>query len=211
MSKTNGFTRQEIIGAIKENGPMTADTLGDELHISPVAVRQHLAALEAEGLVRTTIERRSVGRPVHRYAISPAGDETFPRSYDDLANALLDHTADTLGTEGLTKIFDRRCDRLVAQYRYRTEEKDGAGRARELAKIQTELGYMADLAENEDGTLTLTELNCAICKVAKEHQGLCDTELRFFQEIMGKTGKVERTSHIASGDFTCAFKIKVKG
>src|SRR5687767_10368667 len=90
MHKANGITRSQILTSIKVNGSMTADSLAQELGISPVAVRQHLAGLEAEGYILTSVERRGLGRPVHRYSITSEGDETFPRAYDRVANELLD-------------------------------------------------------------------------------------------------------------------------
>lgn len=209
LHKANGFTRHEILTAIKLNGAMTADLLGKELGISPVAVRQHLASLEAEGLVATSIERRGVGRPVHRYTITQRGDETFPRHYDSLANALLDELRASEGEDAVERLFARRRERLVAALRMRMEGKSLDERVEELAQIQTEAGFMAECAEDDEGYV-LIEHNCAACAVAKAHRAVCRQEMAMFQDLLGDEAEIERITHIASGDFTCTYRIRQK-
>lgn len=208
MQKANGFTRQEILNAIKLNGTMTAEALGKALNISPVAVRQHLAALEAEGLVATSIERRNVGRPVHRYTITHRGDETFPRDYAACANSLLDEIRYREGEEAVAELFTRQRERLQSSLQSRMDGKSLAARVCELAKIQSDAGYMAKVVEEEHGEgYILTEHNCAICQIARQHPEACEQELILFQQLLGEDVEVTREKHILSGDFTCTYRI----
>lgn len=208
MHRASGYTRRAILIAIKTNGSMTADALGRALGVSPVAVRQHLAALEAEGLVATSVERRTVGRPVHRYAITSAGDETFPRTYDELANALLDEHRAAHGDAAVDELFGRNRRRLQAGYELRMEGRDLAARVRELARIQDEGGYMAEAREEPDGTFLLVEANCAICRVARRHPAVCEQELAMFRALLGARASIVRERHIPSGDTVCAYRVR---
>src|SRR5438876_968476 len=102
MPRANGITRQEILTALKLDGCRTAEELAHALGISQVAVRQHLTSLEAEQSVVVEIERKGLGRPAHRYRLTPQGDEMFPRKYDALANSMLDELRAWQGDEAVS-------------------------------------------------------------------------------------------------------------
>jgi len=206
MTRSNGFTRREALAAVKLHGSITADELGRALGISPVAARQHLASLEAEGLVTASVERRSVGRPVHRYRLSQEGDETFPRSYDALAITLIEELKATGGEETVDALFARRRARQVQALSARLAGHQLPDQVKAIAEHQTEAGYMA--TTREDGaSLLLVEHNCAICRVARVCPTACEHELAMFRDVLGEQAEVERVSHIQSGDASCTYRI----
>ena len=59
-----GPTRERILDLLKRRAEATARELATALGITPPAVRQHLTALERDGLVTGRTLRRPVGRPV---------------------------------------------------------------------------------------------------------------------------------------------------
>jgi predicted ArsR family transcriptional regulator len=209
VNRANGLTRQSILSEIKQRGSVTTDELGEDLGISSVAVRQHLSTLAAEGRVSITIERRGLGRPVHRYHLTPEGDEEFDRSYDDLCIQLLDSVRDTQGNDGVDAIMASRTKKLTAGLMPRVTGVPLETRVREIARFQDGFGYMAS-SKAEDGSVKLTEYNCAICKVAKEFPNLCNHEMEMFQELAGTDVSVVRESHILSGDIACVYRFTPK-
>ena len=66
--------RADLLVALKKAQPMTAHELGERFGLTANALRRHLKALEADGLVRFVREIRGVGAPV--YTFSPAGDRS---------------------------------------------------------------------------------------------------------------------------------------
>lgn len=206
MHRASGYTRNQILSAIKTRGAQSADALSRVLGISPVAVRQHLAALESDGIIHATVERRAIGRPVHLYALTEEGDEDFPRGYDTLANAFLDEVRDQRGSEGLEWLLGSVVQRQLGVNRARMADKGLRQQVEELARIQTEAGYMADSAA-DNGSCLLTEHNCAICHVAKRNRELCGAELRLFQELLGEGVAVVRERYIMDGDNVCQYRI----
>ena len=54
---------ERILFLLKTRAPLTASDLARDLGITAMGVRQHLARLEADGLVAFADERKSVGRP----------------------------------------------------------------------------------------------------------------------------------------------------
>ena len=74
--------------------------------------------------------------------------------------------------------------------------------------VQDESGYVcrAETAPVNGGSLELREHNCAILGAAAGHPAACRAELQLFEEVLG--ARVVRTSHIASGDRSCAYRIE---
>lgn len=80
VSGTAFNTRQQILTLLKRSGPgLTADDLAQQLRISAVAVRKHLATLEREDLVMAELQRRPMGRPTYRYRPDRQSPEVIPR------------------------------------------------------------------------------------------------------------------------------------
>ncbi len=78
-------------------------------------------------------------------------------------------------------------------------------RVRELSVIQGDQGYLADATLDADGTIRLSEHNCAIYHIAAGSPAACQAELELFTEILG--AEVVREQHIASGDRCCTYRI----
>src|SRR4029079_12855671 len=98
--------------------------------------------------------RRSVasglGRPRHCYDVTEAAQDLFPTNYDGLAVGLL-AAIRSIGGGGLVDdVFERRARTTTDRVRRRLAERLPADaplvdRARELAVIQDEQGYLAEI------------------------------------------------------------------
>ena len=75
---------------LKDKAGLTADEISSALGITRNAVRQHLAALENDGLVTPGPTRPSGGRPRQLYALTAKGLEVFPRHYSWFAQLLVE-------------------------------------------------------------------------------------------------------------------------
>ncbi len=203
-------TRRKVLELLKREGPMKADELGRALNITAMGVRQHLVALERDGLVAYTTEKQALGRPSYRYELTERGDELFPRSYPQLANNLLEAARVAFGDEGVDAIFSARNDQLASVYEGRCAGKALAGKVAELAALRTEEGYMADWERQDDDTFLLREHNCAICQVAKRCMRACTFELELFQRTLPEA-EVTRQTHIMQGARTCTYVIRRRG
>ncbi len=137
-------TRREILSLIKRRGPMTVQELSRTLEITPMGVRQHLAILERDGFVHSAGIRRGQGRPSRLYGITPEGDKLFPRTYEQLAQSLLDDLRAVEGEEKLDALFEHRRKRILEQYRARLAGKELRERVAILADARTEEGYLAE-------------------------------------------------------------------
>lgn len=70
--------------------PRTAIELAERVGTSSNAVRVHLDALRAAGLVTFTVERRGVGKPTHVYALSEAAEYLLSAAYAPALRAILE-------------------------------------------------------------------------------------------------------------------------
>ena len=92
-------TRQEILQHLQRNGRATVKELGQLLGLTSTGIRQHLTVLERDGLVLAREERGGVGRPTLVYSLTDKAEALFPRSYDELANNLLEEIRASEGRE----------------------------------------------------------------------------------------------------------------
>jgi predicted ArsR family transcriptional regulator len=198
-------TRREILSLIKRRGPMTVQELSHTLEITPMGVRQHLAILERDGHVTSNGMRRGQGRPSRLYELSAEGDKLFPRTYEQLAQSLLDDLRSVEGEQKLNDLFEHRRKRLLEQYRSRMAGKDFREKIAALAQARSEEGYLAEHEQLGRDRFALIEHNCPIRAVAEAHPQVCRCEMALFAEALG--ADVARTDHILRGAPRCTYII----
>jgi DeoR family suf operon transcriptional repressor len=196
-----------VLEALKRQGEATADELAGTLEISASAVRQHLAALRAAGLIEARQERGAAGRPADRYRATVRTEPLFVTA-DDLSVELLE-LIDDEDPDLVDRVFDRRRQRLVDD-----AELDLAGTSIEdrIAKV-TELldaqGYLCDWEQLADDHFRINLHNCAIWSVASRFRKACASELEFLQGVLADAS-VSRVTHKTSGAHTCAYDITLQ-
>ena len=204
-------TRRGIVKLLKTEGAMDSASLAARLGVTAMAVRQHLYALQQEKLV--TAEERPVplGRPAKFWTLTKEAERLFPDAYAELNAALITSVQDAFGPEGMARLLDARAVRQRADYASRiTASAPLAKKVRQLAKIRTDEGYMAEVKRNGTGFLFI-ENHCPICAAATACQGFCTSELELFRSALGPGVNVERAEHILSGDRRCVYRIAASG
>lgn len=214
----NGHAPDDALGraillALREGGATGPDALAVRLGMSRTSTLQRLRELEAAGFVARQAVRHGVGRPRHLYDITAAAQRSLPANYDGLATTLLESIVEVGGDALVEEVFQARRRLLRERIQVRFAERLGpdaslADRVRELAVIQDESGYVcrASTPPSDGGILELREHNCAILGAAAGHPAACRAELELFEEVLD--ARVVRTSHIASGDRCCSYRIE---
>ena len=193
---------------LKRLGPRIASDLAKDLKISAMAVRQHLYALDEEGLVSYSEEKQSRGRPVKRWHLTRAAEPLFPDNHRELASSLIRALEKKFGTNGLKTVLTARSRNQIKYYSCKMKPaRSLEDKAKILAALRTEEGYMADARTNSDGSISLTEHHCPIREAAGQCIGICAEEMRVFQTLLGKDIKIERETHILKGDSGCRYRI----
>lgn len=203
--KEQGSTRQSILQLLRRNGEMTALELSEQLRVGAVGVRQHLALLERDGLVRVAGLRRSVGRPSHLYTLTPEAEDRFPKGYDRLAAEMLECINELGGESAVERLLARRRAGLHEQLGPHLAGKGRAEQVAALAALLAEQGYMCEWEQEPDGSYVISEFNCPVDCVARAHPQLCVQEHRLYEDLLGVP--VIQESTIAQGALCCRYRL----
>jgi len=208
-----------VARTLLETGPMTAAALAEQLELTSAAVRRHLEALHADGLVEEREPRgiaapRGRGRPARHFALTDTGRDTFDQAYDDLAASALRFLAEHGGREAVSAFARQRVAELEARYRPIVDAVAAGERTEALAQALTDDGYAAtSRAAGTPGRRAVTapgraalgeqlcQHHCPVAHVAEQFPELCEAETEVFAKLLGT--HVQRLATIAHGDGVC--------
>jgi predicted ArsR family transcriptional regulator len=204
-------TRERVTSLLLAHGSVTAAELGDELHLSPAAIRRHLDAMIDDGDVasREQVNRgnRGRGRPARVFTLTETGRiRCGTHTYDDLATAALRWIAEHGGEQAVARFAADQVEALETRCR---DAMEGAGdeplaRAEALASALTAEGYAASATVIASGG-QLCQHHCPVAHVAAEFPQLCEAETQAISKLVGT--HVQRLATIAHGDGVCTTHI----
>lgn len=214
--------KDRILYLLKMQGSSSAAELAEQLQVSPMAIRQHLQILQAEGWVSYEEQRRPLGRPVKRWHLTEQSADFFPNTHAELMVDFLNSFEATFGEEALEKVLGERTNRQVETYGKELATKVACDRTdslqtcldrqvQYLAQLRTREGYMAEAIAQPDGSWLFVENHCPIHDAAQTCRFLCRSELEVFRTLFGPHIIIERVEHIIEGDRRCAYQIRVRG
>lgn len=198
--------RQQLVLTLKKRGQSDMEALAGELFLSLGAVRQNLAALTAQGIVRYHVERMGPGRPRHIYELSGQGQRLFPTLYDEVAIALAEAVIEK-APEQAGLVFERVTNKMLEGLLPRVEGKRPEMRVRELVRVLDEYGYMPEAERTSENVTEVTVYHCPIYSLARRRAEVCDAELRCLQTAAGRT-KVARLQTQVGGDPVCVYRFE---
>ncbi len=206
VSRHERDTRARVARLILEHGPVAASSLGERLGLTPAAVRRHLDALLAEGLIevrRRPQVHRGRGRPAKLFVITDAGRSAFVHAYDDLATSALRFLAETSGEEAVAEFARRQIAELERKHQPVVQAAPADQRVRVLAEALSADGYAASASQGPGalGGQQLCQQHCPVAHVAAEFPQLCEAETEAFGRLLGTP--VQRLATIAHGDGVC--------
>lgn len=198
-------TRDAVARLILQRGPQSAAALGEQLGLSAAAVRRHLDALVADGVLCERDPRpaahRGRGRPARVFALTDEGRAAFPHGYDHLATTALRYLRETGGEAAVTEFAEHHAAALADALRDDVDRAaTPAARAEALARALTANGYAATTESANAGT-QVCQHHCPVAHVAAEFPELCEAETRAFADVLGTY--VQRLATIAHGDGVC--------
>ncbi len=211
-------TRDAVARAVLERGPQSAAALAGQLGLSAAAIRRHLDALVADGILVEREPRptagRGRGRPARSYALTDAGRASFPHAYDDLASTALRYLRDTGGDQAVEAFAEHRAERLAGVLAGRVDLGSPlARRIDALAGGLTAHGYASTTqavgspAGAGSPSIQICQHHCPVAHVAAEFPQLCEAETRAFEQVLGTY--VQRLATIAHGDGVCTTHVPV--
>ena len=211
--KTNTLRdpRRAIMDVLKRQGAQPAASLATRFGVTAMAVRQHLYALQEEGMVAAQSEPSGRGRPTKLWALTDKAQGLFPDAHQELAVDLLEHMRAQFGEAGLESIIDRHSAAQRHSYEAALAgAKTVEARVHALARLRNDEGYMAAVKRDGKDWLFI-ENHCPICAAARSCTRLCANELDVFTRVLGPTAKVMREEHMLAGARRCAYRISACG
>jgi predicted ArsR family transcriptional regulator len=200
-----GGTQRGLLRALLHNKPgLTVDELTGALKISRNAVRQHLTALERDGVVAKGRTQPSGGRPEQMYVITGKGQELFPRQYFWFSEMLIGALHAALGDEGAAARLaemGRSVGIAIAERFPRAagrRERVGA-----VAEAMGGLGYEATVVATNEA-LDIEAQNCVFHQLAVKYPEICKFDLALLSNATGQ--QVEHRTCMARGDSKCCFR-----
>jgi predicted ArsR family transcriptional regulator len=213
-------SRDRVARSILDHGPSSAADLADRLGITQAAVRRHLDALLAAGLVtgreQKVYGQRGRGRPAKVFLLTDSGRDAFYQAYDQLAADALRFLAEAAGggeagREALAGFARARLERDAQRYRAALADS-GAGEKGEpggsggltpteaLAGALSTDGYAATVRRAPSGE-QLCQHHCPVAHIAEQFPQFCEAETEVFSQLLGT--HVQRLATIAHGDGVC--------
>jgi DeoR family transcriptional regulator, suf operon transcriptional repressor len=200
-------TKEKILNHIKANIQMTVLELSAQLNITEMAVRRHLQVLETDGLLSSFMKKNMTGRPSKVFQLSELGEDFFPKQYKQIGMDLLQEI-NRLDASIINQAIVSRQERLVNRYRGRFKDKSFIGQINELAKIQSEMGFMAEVNEtNSEEVAQIRQSNCPYIEIAKDFPEICRNEHKLYEELL-HTKNIEKISSLSRGDSCCHYVIR---
>lgn len=198
-----------MLSLLKREGPVSAEILAERLGVTAMAVRQHLYALQAAGLVAYREQAKGRGRPVKLWRTTEKANGRFADSHAALTSDLIVQMRKAFGDRGLDKLLKLRTAEQEKLYCAEVSDKRTLRtRVDALARIREREGYMAEVRRDAaSGDLLLIENHCPVCAAARVCTGLCREEIALFERVLGKGVHVERLTHILAGAGRCTYRI----
>ena len=213
LDQKNKKTRQQVLEAISHHQQATVDDIilyiQEHFHnfITPVTVRHHLHILEENALVIVDVistNNPKPGRPKHCYRLTEKAGNVLPRNYQQLADALLQHIAETKSSQ-VNVIFEGIGNLLAGGITF----QDGSWESRLEAVIKhlNEQGYVASYQSAQDGYILHTD-NCPYHEIAQHNEHLCKMDMHYISTLLGVIPR--RLSSIVDGSERCSYFIPVR-
>jgi predicted ArsR family transcriptional regulator len=206
-----GERQKQLLKLLRASKPgLSVDELSKGLEITRNAVRQHLASLEAEGLVTTGPTRPSGGgRPQQLYILTELGKEMSPRQYSWLAQLVVASVRREEGLENMSKRMNEIgasvAQQIRSQYPDLTTHQE---KVEKLAEVMDQLGYNARNATLPGGDSVIEADNCVFHTMAKKDLEICHLDKGLMETFTDS--KVEQNECMARGGNVCRFKLKSK-
>ena len=181
------------------------ETLAEAAEVSPVTVRHHLNALQADGLIQSTSIRRKVGRPYYVYSLSEEGHELFPKRYVRLAIRLLDELKSRLPADVLKEVFDSVVEGVLDEHRGEFEHLSFEERLDYLVDLLGDEGFLAAWEKNDDGYL-VTEFSCPYISVGQSHTEICAIDKKLIVNVLQVP--IQQNSCMLEGGECCQFVVR---
>jgi predicted ArsR family transcriptional regulator len=198
-------TRMEVLELLRRKGRSSAETIANDLGVTPNAVRQHLTNLERDGLVVSQPERSGRGRPSLLFGLTERADSVFPKRYGQLATMVLQEVQEMGGPDALDEVFAR----VAARHANAIErDLDGLDFDEKLRRVVAWIGRAGTLVEQTESPegVKVTIHNCPFRNTALKFPQVCTITPQLISRLTG--APISQADSIHRRDPYCSFVVQ---
>ncbi len=199
-------TRERLVRLLSEAGGCTIADLQRLTGLSRSTLRQHLARLLRQGVIRGQLVRRAAGRPPRVYRlVSPLPSAGVPEDYPALLRSL--HEAGQhRGRREVEAAFAEVAARIAAAHPEIRQIPDVAARLEAACRVFFR-GVEPQPVTRTDGHWQVSITTCPLAPLALEFADLCQLARLSLAELTGL--EVEQSEWITRGDPRCTFEVRL--
>lgn len=198
--------RLKVLNELKRTEGLAVPDIAARLKMSYMGVKDLCLDLEKRGLLDTWREPRERGRPRMLYRLTHRAHELFPTTSNEATIALLDAAKKLFGPAAPEKLLLVVFQRSTEQYAAKLKGETLAARAKWLARLRDQDGFMSEFVAGKDGGARIVEHHSPILDLLRAYPIVARLEGEMFGRIL-KTG-VEREERTVSGLYTCIFHLR---
>lgn len=164
-----GGTRARLLTLLRRS-QLSIGELASALKVTDNAVRTHVAALGRDGIVESVGTRRAeVGKPATLYALTPEGEELFPKAYALVLGELVAEIATQEGRDKAIELLEAVGRRAAGAP---SSAADAEARVQEAAAVLRALGGDLEVQRTDTGW-KLQGFGCPLSAVTGGHAEVC--------------------------------------
>ena len=195
----------EVLEFLRRKQAASAEVISAQLGITPNAVRQHLAGLEREGLVKSEPVRSKRGRPSLMFSLTDKADASFPKRYGQLATMVLNELTEMGGPALLDEVFERVADRYAGGIEAQLTGMTFDEKLDRMVEWIRRAGTLAEQEQTPEGT-RVTIHNCPFRNTALKYPQVCTITPRLLVKLLG--AQVSQEASIHRRDPYCSFLVQ---
>ncbi|HEV2475465.1 MAG TPA: helix-turn-helix domain-containing protein [Candidatus Dormibacteraeota bacterium] len=198
-------TRMEVLELLRRKGRSSAETIANDLGVTPNAVRQHLTNLEREGLVVSQPERSGRGRPSLLFGLTERADAVFPKRYGQLATMVLQEVQEMGGPDALDEVFARVAARHASAIERDFDGLDFDEKLRRVVAWIGRAGTLVEQTESPEG-VKITIHNCPFRNTALKFPQVCTITPQLISRLTDAA--ISQADSIHRHDPYCSFVVQ---
>jgi predicted ArsR family transcriptional regulator len=182
---------------------MSVNQLVDKMKMSYMGIKQHCLTLERDGYLDTWRRPQKMGRPEMVYRLTRRTHDLFQSDSNQFTIELLQSVQEIYGPNAGEKLLFNVFERRTAALKEKVKGESVAERAKWLARLRDNEGYMSQFTMNDDGGPQILECHTPLLNLLERYPIIGRLEQDLFEAILGTS--VRREESRASGLYECAF------
>ena len=195
--------RLEILNSLKRTRGMSVNELVEKMGMSYMGIKQHCLTLQRDGYLDTWRRPQKMGRPEMVYRLTRRSHDLFPADSNQFTVELLGSIRDIYGANAPEKLLYNVFEKRTAELRAKVKGENVLERAKWLARVRDNEGYMAQFLSSEKNGPQILECHSPVLNLLEKYPIVGRLEQDMFEAVLGTS--VRREEARTSGLYECAF------